>query len=352
MRPSLLPWPVRLVLSSLAVALAVALAGCGGGGGGGGGGQRTASAPAAPRGAVPLQQQFVRTVDAVAPRVVLIDTGRALGSGVVFDDRGDIVTNAHVVGDARRMTVVAPDGHRYPATLVGAFPPDDLAVVRAKGANLKPVAFGDSSKLQVGDIVLAVGNPLGLRSSVTDGIVSALGRTVNEPTGATLPQVIQTSAPINPGNSGGALVDLDAKVVGIPTLAAVDPELGGTASGIGFAIPSNVVKDIAGQIVEHGRVVDANRAFLGVQLAAGYGAPGPVVAAVQPGGPADKAGVRRGEAIVSVNGRRTPTPQAVGDVLATLKPGQQAKVALADPDGGRRTVTVTLGDLAQAGRQG
>src|SRR5207237_6953253 len=127
-------------------------------------------------------------------------------------------------------------------------------------------AFADSSKVRVGQLAIAIGNPLGFRSSVTEGIVSALGRTVPEENGAVLPNVIQTSAPINPGNSGGALVDITGRVIGIPTLAAADPELGGSAPGIGFAIPSNLASDIAGQIVAHGKVVDSHRAFLGIRV--------------------------------------------------------------------------------------
>ena len=140
------------------------------------------------------------------------------------------------------------------ARLTGSYPADDLAVIQVTGAaHLVPARFADSSKLQVGDIVLAMGNPLGLASSVTDGIM-AVGRTVSEPQeagspGATLPDVIQTSAAINPGNSGGALADLAGQVVGIPTLAAADQQLGGAAPGIGFAIPSSIVTDIAGQII-------------------------------------------------------------------------------------------------------
>ena len=122
-------------------------------------------------------------------------------------------------------------------------------MIHVDGSGLKPAKFADSSKLRVGQIALAVGNPLGFRSSVTDGIVSALGRTVSEPGGATLPNAIQTSAAINPGNSGGALVDLDGAVIGIPTLGVSDPQMGGAASGIGFAIPSSTVSDIAGQLV-------------------------------------------------------------------------------------------------------
>jgi S1-C subfamily serine protease len=211
----------------------------------------SASAPAS----AGLQQSFVAVIRRVAPSVVQISTPQGLGSGVVLDDRGDVVTNAHVVAGGGPLVVSDFRGHSYSATLVGSFVPDDVAVVRAERASLRGATFAASGTLQVGDIVLAIGNPLGLRRSVTDGIVSALGRTVGEPNGVVLPDAIQTSAPINPGNSGGALVNLEGQVVGIPTLAATDPELGGGAApGIGFAIPSSLLLDTAGQIVRYGHV--------------------------------------------------------------------------------------------------
>ena len=139
---------------------------------------------------------------------------------------------------------------------------------------------------------MAIGNPLGLSSSVTQGIVSALGRSSSEGGGITLPNTIQTSAPINPGNSGGALADIQGRVIGMPTLAASDPQLGGAAAGIGFAIPSNTVKDIAGQIVKNGKVVNSNRAYLGVSI--GDTGEGVYVGSVTRGTPAAKAGLQRG----------------------------------------------------------
>jgi S1-C subfamily serine protease len=186
---------------------------------------------------------------------VQIESGSGLGSGIVYDDRGDVVTNHHVVGSSKEFTVTLASGRQRKASLVGSFPPEDLAVIRLSGDAPAPASFGDSAKLAVGQIAFAIGNPLGLRSSVTQGIVSSLGRTVPEGNGAVISSAIQTSAPINPGNSGGALVDLDAQVIGIPTLAALDPELGGSAApGIGFAIPSNTIKRIAGQLIKTGRV--------------------------------------------------------------------------------------------------
>jgi S1-C subfamily serine protease len=192
-----------------------------------------------------LQQRFVSIVRGVSPAVVQVRTSLALGSGVVFDARGDVVTNAHVVDNATRFVVTLASGDTHPATLVGRDPRTDLAVIRITGARPHPATFANSAQVEVGDLTLAIGNPLGLRSSVTEGIVSAVGRSVPETNGVTLSSVIQTSAAINPGNSGGALVDLSGQVIGIPTLAALDPEMGAEAPGIGFAIDSNTVRRTA-----------------------------------------------------------------------------------------------------------
>jgi S1-C subfamily serine protease len=232
--------------------------------------------------------------------------------------------------------------------VVGSFPPDDLAVVHVDGTP-RAAQFADSSKLAVGEIVLAVGNPLGLESSVTQGIVSALGRTSTEETGATLAGLIQTSASINPGNSGGALVDLEGHVVGIPTLAAADPQLGGGAApGIGFAIPSNLVRRIASQLVRYGHVVESGRAYLGIQIGDTGGA-GVYVGSVQGGQPAAKAGMSVGDIIVAVAGKPTPTTSALGDVLAGLRPGRRVKVVVERQGGGRKTLEVTLGQYPGGG---
>jgi putative serine protease PepD len=197
-----------------------------------------------------LQQQFERVVQTVSPQVVEIQGQRGLGSGVVFDNRGNVVTNAHVVDGERQFSVTLARGDRHRATLVRSDPGHDLAVVHLSGASPAPATFARSPGLRVGELVLAIGNPLGLRSSVTQGIVSSLNRSVPEGDGVTLSSVIQTSAAINPGNSGGALVDLAGRVIGIPTLAAVDPQLGGgQAAGIGFAIPSSTVLSVATRLI-------------------------------------------------------------------------------------------------------
>jgi putative serine protease PepD len=335
----------------LLLMLAIAVSGCGGGDKSDGTTTEGSPAQATTAGGSgdvsALETKFVDVVKRVSPAVVQISSSGGLGSGVVYDAKGNIVTNNHVVTGEKKFTVTLADGRSHSATLVGAFPPEDLAVIHLEGTAPEPASFGDSSKLAVGQFAFAIGNPLGLRSSVTDGIISSLGRTVSEgQSGAVVSSAIQTSAPINPGNSGGALVDLDGDVVGIPTLAALDPDLGGAqAPGIGFAIPSNTVKRIAEQIVENGRVTSSGRAYLGVRVASSVGGKGVIVAGVQQGGPADKAGVRPDELIVAVNHRPTPSAEALATILAELRPGQHVPVDLVDPGGKKRTVTVTLGQL-------
>ena len=326
------------------VAAAILLAACGGGSGNSQGGSASSmNTTVAASAADSLQEQFVDTIGAIGPSVVQVQTPAGLGSGIVLDSDGNVVTNNHVVATFKRFQVTDSTGKRYAATLVGTFAPDDLAVVHIEGSHLPPAALGDSSKLQVGDIVLAVGNPLGLQSSVTNGLVSALGRTISESSGVTLPDLIQTSAPINPGNSGGALVDLSGQVVGIPTLAAIDPENQQPASGIGFAIPSNTVKEIARQLIRDGHVVRSNRAYLGVQLATLRSGGGVLVAGVTANGPAAAAGLATGDTITTFEGRPVQSIEEISVTLANLKPGEKVALGIRTPQGSKETVTVTLG---------
>jgi S1-C subfamily serine protease len=299
--------------------------------------------------ATQVESAFVQVVDRVRPTVVEISTPSGLGSGVMYDGKGDIVTNAHVVGDSTQFQVTLVDGHSLPGELVGTFPPDDLAVVRVSGSGAPAAAkFDDSSTVKVGQIVMAVGNPLGLESSVTDGIVSSTGRTVSEGGGVVLPSTIQTSAPINPGNSGGALVGLDGDVIGIPTLAAVTPDLG-AAPGIGFAVPSNTVKRIADQLISSGKVTDSGRAALGISgtnVVTGSGAPfGVLVQSIEPDKAAQAAGISPGDVITSVAGKPTTTMEELQSVLADLSPGQTVPVEVVHSDGSRASYQVTLSSL-------
>jgi putative serine protease PepD len=200
----------------------------------GGGGDSTASA-----------------VAKVEPSVVYVEiTGIGSGSGVIYTDSGYIITNAHVADAGPNLSVTvsrggSSEGDSYPATLVGSNPDEDIAVIRISASGLVPADFGDSSKLAVGEDVLAIGNPLGLGSSVSKGIVSALNRDVPVGDSSTMTGLIQTDAPINPGNSGGALVDMQGHVIGITTLT-LNPDVG---SGIGWAIPSNKARTIADALI-------------------------------------------------------------------------------------------------------
>ena len=209
-----------------------------------------------------LQETVINVINTVQPSVVEItgqsSQGGSIGSGEILNANGYIVTNEHVVGGFSALAVQLSNGKVYPATLVGKDPQDDLAVVKIQAANLHPINIADSNKVQVGEFAIAIGSPLGLNQSATIGIVSALNRNAGTST-SRLIGLIQTSAPINPGNSGGALVNLQGQLIGVPTLAAANPETGTAANGIGFAIPSNRVTFIADQIIKFGRVVNSGQ---------------------------------------------------------------------------------------------
>ncbi|MFF7755865.1 S1C family serine protease [Streptomyces sp. NPDC007971] len=303
-----------------------------------------------------LQGQYLKVIKQVLPSVVQIQASHDLGSGVVYDGQGHIVTNAHVVGSEKTFKVTTASSEEpLTAQLVYSYPDQDLAVIRLAEVpdGLRPAAFGNSEKVQVGQIVLAMGSPLGLSSSVTQGIVSATGRTVSEGssgggTGATIANMVQTSAAINPGNSGGALVDLNGQVIGIPTLAAADPDLGGSAApGIGFAIPASMVKTVAGQIIASGKVVDSGRAALGVTARTvvddSYRPVGAAVVTARSGGAADRAGLRPGDVITKVGGTAVSTTTELSEALAVARPGQRTTVTY-QRNGAATTAEVTLGE--------
>jgi S1-C subfamily serine protease len=296
----------------------------------------------------------------VKPAVVLVNTQSGLGSGVVIDKRGYIVTNNHVVTNARTIEVMFSDGTKVAAQVAGTDPADDLAVLKINPpAHMTVATLGDSSKLKVGQEVLAIGNPLGITQTVTKGIVSALGRTVSEPAsqtsaGATIPNAIQTDAPINPGNSGGALIDLQGNLIGIPTLTAIDPEFNAPASGVGFAIPSNRVNFVVPQIINNGKVTHTGRAALGVRVATVDATMaqqdnlsvdhGLLIADVVRGGPAEQAGLQAGDVIVQVNNQDVVDTSSLGDVLVNKNPGDKVSVKIYRGNQ-QLTITVTLGEL-------
>lgn len=309
---------------------------------------------AAPTSNAGLQFDFLSVIHKALPSVVEIDAGNSTGSGVVFDAKGDIVTNAHVVGTAKTFDVqMSASSTPMPARLVGMFAFGDLAVIRVtKGAkNLVPAHWANSADAQVGDIVLAMGAPYGLIDSVTQGIVSATGRTVKGPTIRGQPptlivNAIQTSAPINPGNSGGALVQLNGRVLGIPTLSAVNPQIGDSAQDIGFAIPANTVRFVARQLIKSGRVTQGESASL--QMVAQThtdttgAANGVTVRTTQPGGASANAGIRPGDVIVGIQGQQTQTVAKLDALLTGEQPGQKITVEVLRA-GNPRRVTVTLG---------
>jgi len=303
-----------------------------------------------------LREQAISRITPVVVEVT--NVGKGLGSGVILTRDGYIVTNNHVVSGASTIRVTLSNGKTVPATLRGFDPVDDLAVIKISyGNNLPTVAFGNSDDLKVGEEVLADGNPLGIIQTVTNGIVSALHRVVAEGQNSNgrIYNAVQTSAPINPGNSGGALINLAGQLVGIPTLTAVDPEFNAPAPGVGFAIPSNRVKDITSQIITYGRVRHSGIAALGIGarnvtplIAQQLNLPvdhGVVILGFAQNSPAQKAGLTKGDVIVTVDNNDITSFDDLLSGLATKKPGDAVKVTAVDPDGHRHTYTVNLNEL-------
>ncbi len=325
---------------------------------------RTAATVAVPPAAQDLQQTVVNVIHTVQPSVVEVkgnvQGGEVIGSGEIITDDGYIVTNDHVVQDGGSFTVTLSNGQTFPADVRGQSAQDDLAILKISAANLQAINFAPSSDVQVGQFVIAIGSPLGLDQSATFGIVSALNRTAGEGQdgpAAVLTGLIQTSAPINPGNSGGALVDLQGRLVGVPTLAAANSQTGGAADGIGFAIPSDRVKFVADQLIKNGKLVSSGQGFLGIQgqdvtpqLASAFNLP--VQSGVQIGdfandasgkSPAQAAGLQKGDIIVAVDGTTVNDSSDLVSALLNKSPGTQVKITVARGSG-KQTVTVTLGE--------
>lgn len=253
-----------------------------------------------------------------------------LGSGVIVSKDGYILTNHHVVEAADEIQVSLPDGRTLPAELVGTDPETDLAVLRVRHSGLQAITFAKPDSVRVGDVVLAIGNPFGVGQTVTMGIVSGLNRThlgIN-----TFENFIQTDAAINPGNSGGALVDTAGNLVGINT--AIFSRSGGNM-GIGFAIPVSLASQVMQQIIAHGSVT---RGWVGIEvqditpeIAESFNLPntkGALIAGVLRGGPADKAGIRPGDVLVSVNEKPVTDSASLLNLIAALPPGKLAALGL------------------------
>ena len=273
--------------------------------------------------------------ETLGPTVVNLRSGRGRrgdsGSGVLFTPDGFLLTNHHVVQNSRDVRIRLSDGRELSGRVVGADPWTDVAVVQADGANLPYAAFGDSARLRVGQLVVAIGSPFGFESTVTAGVVSALGRTLRSITGHLVDNVIQTDAALNPGNSGGPLVDSRGLVIGINT-AIIRP-----AQGICFAIPINMAKHILPQLMKHGRVV---RGYLGLHARS---VPVPPAAArrfgltqgtavevlkIEPGGPADQASIQEEDLIIGLGELPTPSVDDLHKLLTQLPVGIPATVTL------------------------
>ena len=267
-----------------------------------------------------------------------------MGSGVIFDaDDGYIVTNSHVIDKAEDIVVTLENGQRFDATVIGKDPGADIAVIQVEADNLTEIPLGDSDDLRQGDFVVAIGNPFGLGQTVTSGIVSALGRS-----GLGIESYedfIQTDASINPGNSGGALVNLRGELIGINTAIYGS----GGNIGIGFAIPVNMAKQITSQLLEHGEVRRGRLGFvvqdLTPELAEAFGVArkkGVVVARVEAKSPAQKAGVRVGDIIVTVNGREVENSAQVRNEIGMLRVGAKVQIEVLR-NGKTRTLTASVG---------
>jgi S1-C subfamily serine protease len=302
--------------------------------------------------AAALSITYRTAVERAAPSVVTVHSARTvprgplglggralmsqgLGSGVVLDDAGHVVTNSHVVQGANEIVLALPDGTLRAAKLRGVDPDTDLALLSVDSEGLRPIGLGNSKELAVGDVVLAVGNPLGVGQTVTQGIVSAVGRKgigINP-----IENWIQTDAAINPGNSGGALIDSAGRLVGINTAIL---SRGGGSEGIGFAIPVEIVQQVVASLSRHGRV---SRGYLGVSTeAAPRGRPGALIVAIQRNGPADRSGMAPGDIVVRLGEREISEPDDLVGATLALEPGTKVTAEILR-EGRRDTLEVVLG---------
>jgi S1-C subfamily serine protease len=333
-----------------------------------------ASKPSGPLEQLTYNEIYRSTEPSVVKITVYHSTDQGLtpygeGSGFVYDEKGSIVTNAHVVSEADEIEVTFLDGERMKASLTGIDVYSDLAVIKvSSGKDLKPLKLGDSSQLYVGERVLAIGNPYGLGGTMTEGIVSQTGRSLRAPGGYLIVGVVQTDAAINPGNSGGPLLNLQGEVIGVNTAIA---SLTGEFSGVGFAIPSNLVKRVATSLIEKGVYVHP---WLGVQgldvtadIAEAIGLKEPrgfLVTEVLPGSPAEKAGLKGGGEVQTIGGVKIPIGgdviigvdgkpiRGLEDILLYVEynksPGDVVSLTIMR-NGSQITVRVTLGERPPPG---
>ena len=292
------------------------------------------------------EETVIRVARAATPAVVGISRGGGSGSGVIVRADGVIITNAHVVGNARSVEVTTADGRTLTGTVLGRDADVDTAIVQVRASNLPVAPLGDSDRLEVGQIAVAIGNPLGLERTVTRGVVSAVNR---DPRGIGLAAgLIQTDAAINPGNSGGPLLDSSGRVIGINTAMLVG------ATGLGFAIPINVATDVMQQILTTGRV---RRAYMGIQsreitpeIARYFDLPvqeGVVVVRVVRNTPAARAGIQPEDFIVGINGQPVESSSDLQRLLRARRPGETVRVEIVRGSQ-RRTVSVQLGEAPPA----
>jgi S1-C subfamily serine protease len=332
--------------------------------------------------AAPAPGSIAAVAQSVGPAVVSVRTDQGLGSGVIYDPSGLILTNAHVLQGAQSITIGLVDGRHFPGKVVGADTGFDVAVMKIDGSNLPTAVLGDSASLQVGDAVAAIGNPFGFDHTLTSGVVSALNRPVSEGQGSYSQPMIQTDAAINPGNSGGPLLDMNGQVMGITTLVA-SPQ-GIPAQGLGFAVPIETAKRVADQLVQSGKVTHSGQPYMGVALAdinrpdttpgfpSAPGQPGlpglpgipggggrrgqqpaptppsgvdhgALVSDLQAGGPSASAGLQTGDVIVNFDNYDIYNPDELLQRLVLHKPGDQVQIGIIR-NGGQISVPLTIGE--------
>jgi len=274
-------------------------------------------------------------------------TSQGEGAGVVYDTKGDILTDEHVVSGATSVQVTFQDGYKASAKVVGTDPSTDVAVIHvgAPTSELHPIPFSDSSAAQVGDPVVAIGSPFSLPETTTAGIVSQVGRSIQAPNGYAIPGAIQTDAAINPGNSGGPLLDASGKVLGLNDQIQTDS---GSSAGVGFAVPSNTAARIANEIIS-GEAV--RHAYVGVDLNPNSTG-GAGVSSISSGSPAASAGIQSGDVITAINGKSITSTEQFIATVDSFSPGNAITVTLKKHNGQTTTIKLTLGTRPATSQQG